>query len=773
MQPVKPIARVFFTTWEAVSLPKLVLLIGPMVIILIAILGIALQLNRQLSDQQQANLNNIANSSIRNAAQLQRENLRLYAIISGTDSKVDTNRLKLQRDLVDSRIKVLNKTLYAASPSAEVQQLYLRYVTHWQTVEPLLATWQQQPQNLTRKADLLIQLDASDKIVNQLVSATQLHFEDRMISWTSTSRFLNRLLTGASMSFIFIVLLMTYIIFLFFRTQSLNERVLRLSERRLRAILDTIPDAVYRVDQYSTYVDYKPAKETARSPEIEAKTVPTDNRDTPETFIGKKIADVLPAEVATALNAAVQAVLTDGEEKLIEYRLPLEQPAKQRTFEARCFPGGVDEVQIIVRDITAAKQLEAASLQAQKLESLGVLAGGIAHDFNNLLTGMLGQASLAKTKLARGLPALEHINKAVISAERAADLTRQMLAYAGKGKFQIGPLNLNQLIRDTAGLMDTALPSQARLQLVLDEQLPSIQADRGQIQQVVMNLFINAIEALSSVNEKQHNEYNSFALATPAIAAHVPPHITAPPNEESIVISTGTVDISAEYGVNGYLMRDTLKPGRYVVLKVTDTGMGMEQVTLNRIFDPFFSTKPKGHGLGLSATMGIIRAHSGTLQVQSQLSQGTTFTVWLPALVESAAKAPNVPELTLTPCPKHQTILVIDDEVLIREAIVDILAEDGFTVRTAANGKEGIACFRADRQQIGLILLDMKMPGLNGKQTYAELKAIDPELKVIFTSGDSEVEAATQADPNQRVTFLPKPYNAETLLQQVHRMMAA
>ena len=284
-----------------------------------------------------------------------------------------------------------------------------------------------------------------------------------------------------------------------------------------------------------------------------------------------------------------------------------------------------------------------------------------------------------------------------------------------------------------------------------------------------MNLFINAIEALDSVNEKQHNESNSLVLATP----HMPLQISEPPIEESIMISTSTVNISAEYGAKSYLIQDELKSGCYVILKVTDTGVGMEQTTLNRIFDPFFSTKPKGHGLGLSATMGIIRTHGGTLQVQSQLGQGTTFTVWLPALVELATKAPSVPELTITAYPKHQTILVIDDEAMIREAIVDILAEDGFTVRTAANGKEGIACFRADRQQIGLILLDMKMPGLNGKQTYAELKAIDPELKVIFTSGDSEVEAATQADPNQRVTFLPKPYNAETLLQQVHRMMAA
>ncbi len=623
MRQVKPISRIFFATWDAVSLPKLVLLIGPMVIVLIAILGLALQLNRQLSDQQQANLNGIANASIRNAAQLQRENLRLYALINGIDGELDEKRLALQSDLVASRITVLRKTLKVADSSLQVKQLFLRYVARWQGMESLLDNWRQQPQNLAHKAAVLASLDELDKIANQLVSVTQLHFEDRMISWTSTSLFLNRLLTGASMSFIFIVLLMTYIIFLFFRTQSLNERVLRLSERRLRAILDTIPDAVYRVDQKGTYIDYKPAKELTTAPHVATKTNPQsiENGARPETFIGKKIADVLPIEVATLLNAAVQEVLADGQEKLLEYCLPLDKLTTLRTFEARCFPGGVDEVQIIVRDITSAKQLEAASLQAQKLESLGVLAGGIAHDFNNLLTGMLGQASLAKTKLARGLPAVEHINKVVISAERAADLTRQMLAYAGKGKFQIGPLNLNNLIQDTAGLLDTALPSQGRLHLALDAQLPAIQADRGQIQQVVMNLFINAIEALGSGNTRHSLE---------SVSA-VPSNIE-PPTDESIIISTSTVEIAADEAKHGHAMwgkfsRNELKPGRYVILKVTDTGVGMEQATLSRIFDPFFSTKPKGHGLGLSATMGIIRAHGGTLQVQSQPGKGTTFTV--------------------------------------------------------------------------------------------------------------------------------------------------
>ncbi len=239
MRQVKPLSRIFFATWDAISLPKLVLLIGPMVIVLIAILGLALQLNRQLSDQQQANLNGIANASIRNAAQLQRENLRLYALINGIDGALDEDGLALQSDLVASRIVVLSKSLKVADSYPEVKQLYLHYVAHWHGVELLLDSWRRQPQNRVRKAAVLARLDELDKIVNQLVTATQHHFEDRMLRWTSTSLFLNRLLTGASMSFIFIVLLMTYIIFLFFRTQAKHSTIRGArshSPRRLRSL---------------------------------------------------------------------------------------------------------------------------------------------------------------------------------------------------------------------------------------------------------------------------------------------------------------------------------------------------------------------------------------------------------------------------------------------------------------------------------------------------------------------------------------------------------
>ena len=222
----------------------------------------------------------------------------------------------------------------------------------------------------------------------------------------------------------------------------------------------------------------------------------------------------------------------------------------------------------------------------------------LPHDFNNILAGLLAQATLTRRKLEQGKPALLNLNKVILSAERAADLTRQLLAYAGRGKFQVDALDLNQLVHDTMTLLETNLAGRARLKLNLETQLPLLQADRGQLQQVVMNLVINAVEAL-----KDH--------------------------DGEVKISTTLETMVSPPTLNGYMATD-LPPGRYVKLEVRDNGFGMEQATLQRIFDPYFSTKSSGHGLGLSAILGIIRSHQGGLHVESQPGIGTTFMILLP-----------------------------------------------------------------------------------------------------------------------------------------------
>ncbi|HRW08252.1 MAG TPA: response regulator [Caldilineaceae bacterium] len=722
-------------TWGALSLSQIVLLIAPFVIILLGILIIVFQLNRQLYDQQQVIVNRLAHAVVRHTGQLQREHLRLWGLISSTGDTLVQEAYTDQHNLVVSRIQVLELTLKSANASEVTWEQYHAYREGWEALQPLLARWQRDVQNSALKSQIGAQMAEIELHANQVATLVQASFESQMGDWARKSLFLNFLLTIGSFSFIIILLLVSYGIFLLFRQQSNHQDTLRTSEQRLRVILDAIPDAVYRVSGAGIYTDYKPAINQAhRLPET--------------TFFRKHLRDVLPPAVATAMENGIKTVLAEQQPLLLDYPLVDARHNLTRHYEARLLPSGVDEVQIIVRDVTEVKQQEEATIQAQKLESLGVLAGGIAHDFNNLLTGMLGQASLAVAKLNRGLPALDHVEKVVLSAERAADLTKQLLAYTGKGKFQIDLLDLNRLITDTTALMGTVIPGGTDLRLALQDPLPPVRVDRGQIQQVAMNLFINAIEALPDGN-------GSIVIAT----------------GQQWIDETSTVG-SAIAGAQAFSTTE-LPSGRYVFLRVEDTGIGMDQATLSRIFDPFFSTKSKGHGLGLSATLGIVRTHQGALWVQSKLGEGTVFTLLLPACLEDVAVKDEWSTLPPLSSDTQQSVLIIDDETPVREAASDILSELGFHVTVAASGTEGVELYRDNHQQIDIVLLDMKMPGLNGTETYRQLQQIEPNLKVIFTSGYSDVDLDQQIHRVGAVTFLPKPYTAEVLTKQIHRMLLA
>jgi PAS domain S-box-containing protein len=718
----------FLLQRDAVTVPGLLLLIGPMVILLVAALGLALQINRQLSNQQQITLYRLAHGVVRNAAQLQREHIRLQALISQDLDRFDPKEITAQQALVWSRLKILENARHHQYTSNATKVLLRTYRKRWEALQPQLAQWLSLESLHPAPATLLTAMNEGEKVTNDLVSRSHHDFEDRILDWAASSQRLNALLTSAGITTIFIILFMAYIIYQFFQVQMRIAEGLRHSEQRLRTIVDTIPDAVFRLTQDYIFTDVKPPKNFV--PPFAA-----------EKLIGKHIAEIFPSNIVESIIAAIQKALATSQEQLTEHQFYDESSKSFRSFEARILPTGSAEVQVILRDITVDKQQEEATLQAQKLESLGILAGGIAHDFNNLLTGILGQASLAKQKLARSLPAIDNIDKAILSAERAADLTRQLLAYAGKGKFQITQLDLNGLIRDTTSLMQVALPSQAMLDLALDEQLPLVEADRGQIQQIVMNLFINGVEALGEKG-------GAIRIATYF------QQITMADLPQSYVIGTVT-------------------PGPYIVLQITDSGIGMEQSVLSRIFDPFFSTKPKGHGLGLSATLGIIRTHQGALQVQSLPGHGTTFTIFLPALPPQQVEPEAIAAIPFPQQTERPLVLVIDDEETLREVVHDVLAEDHFNVITAASGPEGIEHFRRFQKQVGVVLLDMKMPGMDGKQTYQVLRQIEPAVKVIFMSGYSETEVNTQLDNGLAVPFLAKPYTAEALVQHVREMLVS
>jgi PAS domain S-box-containing protein len=374
-------------------------------------------------------------------------------------------------------------------------------------------------------------------------------------------------------------------------------------------------------------------------------------------------------------------------------------------------------------------ELEAQVQQAQKLESLGILAGGIAHDFNNLLTAILGHANLALMDLAPESPARDSLREIDKASGRAAELCRQMLAYAGKGRFVVEPINLSRLIEELAHLLQVSISKKVLLRCQLAGELPEIDADAAQMRQVAMNLVINAAESIGDT-------------------------------EGVIAISTGVMECGREYLRSSQLVEPPA-PGRYVFLEVTDTGCGMDAETLGRIFDPFFTTKFAGRGLGLAAVLGIVRSHRGTLKVESERGRGTTFRVLFPA--GAGAAAPAEPGARQLPWRGTGTILLVDDEEPVRNVAGRMLERCGFTVLCAGDGLEAVELFRAHASEIVCVLLDLAMPRMDGEETCRELRRIRPDVRVVLASGYSDQEIAQRFVDAGLSGFIEKPYRFDAL----------
>jgi PAS domain S-box-containing protein len=399
------------------------------------------------------------------------------------------------------------------------------------------------------------------------------------------------------------------------------------------------------------------------------------------------------------------------------------------------------EFACIVRDITERKHAEEALRHSQKLESLGLLAGGVAHDFNNLLAGILGHASLAQVKLPVDNPARTHVEKAIATTKRAADLTRQLLNYTGNGRGQVELFDINTLLNESKVLFETIVPKHVQLVFALSPKLPAVQGDLGQIQQVLMNLIINAAEAIGAKNGQVH-------------------------------VTTGACHITSESEVRPkYIGGNAPAPGYYAVITVEDNGVGIDAQVLDRIFDPFFSTKGYGRGLGLSATLGIVRQHKGALQVTSQPGEGSTFQVLLPALSATALPAVE-PETDKVARRLEGVVLVIEDEAMLREVMSETLQSIGLQVVTAENGRQGLEVFHRYYPNIALVVLDMQMPVMNGADTLRELMAIDSTIKVLVTSGYSDSTAINQYGDTASIAFLQKPYSSGTFIRAVTEQIA-
>jgi len=375
--------------------------------------------------------------------------------------------------------------------------------------------------------------------------------------------------------------------------------------------------------------------------------------------------------------------------------------------------------------------MEAKLQQAQKLESLGILAGGIAHDFNNLLTGMLGYAELALLNLAPDVPARAHLDQIRQAALRAADLAQQMLAYAGRGRLVLQAIDLPRLVMDMARLLQAALPKHTVVRFEHAPGLPAIEGDPTQIRQVIMNLLTNAAEAMGTEGGV-------------------------------ITVRTGWVYAQPTDLVSPYL-HEELPSGCYVTLEVSDTGCGLDEAMLAKIFDPFFTTKFTGRGLGLAAVLGIVRGHRGTIQVISRPSHGTTFRVLFPCANLHAS-----PSSEVAPAPPpwvgSGTILVVEDEPQIRDLIKTILEGAGFYVVLAHDGRHGLDMFRRYGQNVAAVILDLTMPQMNGEEVLQHLRQMRPSIRAIVMSGYSEHEMHQRFAGQGVAGFVQKPFSPATLL---------
>ncbi len=414
----------------------------------------------------------------------------------------------------------------------------------------------------------------------------------------------------------------------------------------------------------------------------------------------------------------------------------LEQSVEQRTQEL----GDANERlrgEIRERERLEEQRFEARLQHTQKLESLGVLAGGIAHDFNNLLVGMLGNAGLALLELPQNSPARPAVEQIETAARRAAELTHQLLAYSGIGRFVVEPVDLSKLVSEMLDLLEVSISKKAELQCSFDEALPMIRADASQLRQVIMNLITNASDALE---EK------------PGV----------------VTLRTGSLIVDREF-LEDTWASEAVPEGCYVFLEVTDTGRGMDASVKERMFDPFFTTKSTGRGLGLASILGIVRGHKGLIRVDSELGIGTAIKVLMPVSGKPAS-AQNAAPIELLSWEGGGTVLVADDEEIVRRMVGATLKRSGFDVIEAADGCECLELFKQRRDEIDLVVLDMTMPHLSGEETFKELRRIRPDIPVLLASGYNEQETNQLAD-KELAGFLQKPFGPNDLLEKMRSLL--
>jgi two-component system cell cycle sensor histidine kinase/response regulator CckA len=516
------------------------------------------------------------------------------------------------------------------------------------------------------------------------------------------------------------------------------EERLKASEQLFRALIEHSYDAVTMIDAEGTILFDSPSIRRVLG-------------YLPSERVGRSVFDLVHPDEREAMRRGFTAFAGEKRAVALSESRFLHRDGGYRWIEGvrtnLLDDPAVRAVVVNYRDVTERRaaeeerrRLEAQVQHAQKLESLGVLAGGIAHDFNNLLVGVLGNASLAGLSLPEDSPARDRLREVEAAARRASELCRQLLAYSGRGAFVIEPVDLGRLAEEMIGFMRVSISKKVELRLELARTGLTVQADATQLRQVVLNLVVNASEAIGD-------------------------------RAGTITLTTGTLETSGTTSAGADLEPD-LPAGRYAYLEVRDTGSGMSPEIRARLFDPFFTTKMTGRGLGLSAVLGIVRAHRGAVSVASSPGQGTTFRVLLPSVANAEA-------ISFSPPPAGEPerwkgegcVLLIDDEAAVLEVGRRVLESLGFTPLTAPDGRAGVETFDAHADEIRAVFLDLTMPQLGGPEVLGEIRRRRPDVPVVLMSGYSDHGLASPNDRERLAGFLAKPFDVTAFTDVLRRAL--
>ncbi len=511
--------------------------------------------------------------------------------------------------------------------------------------------------------------------------------------------------------------------------RKLAEDALQRAEARFRALIGAMQDVILVLDHEGTYVDIAPSA--------------TDKLyRKPADLLGRRLHDVFPRDRADHFLGMIRRALETRAPVECSYDLYVN--GGTLSFEATISPLPDDRVVWVARDVSARSRAEQALRdsevqlrQSQKMEAVGQLAGGIAHDFNNLLMAIMSNAELAALDVPAGSPAIGSIDEIRSASYRARELTQQLLAFSRKQVLQPRVLDMTAVVRDAEQILRRLIGEDIVLTVSLDPDTGHVRADPGQLGQVLVNLCVNARDAM--------------------------------PHGGQIAIQSSNRDVDAvEADVH-----PGLRPGRYVVLQVRDTGLGMDEETRKRVFEPFFTTKAagKGTGLGLSTAYGIVKQSGGYIAVESAEGTGAAFSVYLPRVFESADPVPSASQLVKADSAHERTILLVEDEAAVREAARRMLRKHGFTVIEAKNGQDALALWEGHADEVDVVLTDVVMPTMGGAQLARTLRERRPELRVVFMSGYTHGTLELQSMDAAATRFLPKPFTADQLVGALRELL--